>query len=238
MPVTTGEAKRGRGRSLAVPAFPDDDGSADPSVRALLTAADSPIAVARSLRGVRLLSCVVAVAEEVADDGTDKSSHMALVSMVNMRGDRGLLAFTGTDSLTTWNPDARPVPALGRDVARAAIEDGATAVVLDVAGPHRLVLEGDALAVLADQLDLPRAEALVQAALAGLTADGWVRVDVVDARARDVDADVLVVLSGPGGGHPDGRSPEQLTERAVSVLAQQPDLARVVPGGLGVVAGA
>ncbi|MEY4136600.1 MAG: hypothetical protein RL205_728, partial [Actinomycetota bacterium] len=40
----------------------------------------------RALAGSRLLVAVMAVADEVADDGTDKSSHMAVVSMVNASG--------------------------------------------------------------------------------------------------------------------------------------------------------
>ena len=234
----------GRGRHLAEPAFPDDDGGADPRVRALLGTAPGPVEAARALRGVRLLASVVAVADEVADDGSDKSSHMAVVSMVNASGARGLLAFTGTDSLAAWNPQARPVPAHGRDVARSALDDGAEAVIIDVAGPQRLVLEGPALAALADHLDVEVVSGLVQAALAPLTADGWVEVQVMDARPTDPDADpadagvdLLVVVSCPAGGHPDGRSAAQLAGQAAAQLAARPDISRLVPGGLGVVTG-
>ena len=86
---------------------------------------------------------------------------MAVVSMVNERGEKGLLAFTGVDSMAAWNPQARPVPSLGRDIARSAIDDGATAVVLDVAGPHAMAVSGAALTALADLLDLARVTALV-----------------------------------------------------------------------------
>jgi hypothetical protein len=147
---------RGRGRSLARPAFPDDDGAADPDIRALLARDDvSSGQLARALRDARLLTTVVAVLDELDEDGGDKSSHMAAVSMVSERGERGLLAFSGTDSLVAWNPDGRPVPATGREVARAALEDGAQAVVVDVVGPVRRVLSGPDLTALADDLDLP-----------------------------------------------------------------------------------
>jgi hypothetical protein len=47
----------------------------------------------RALANSRLLVAVMAVADEIADDGSDKSSHMAVVSMVNSAGEKGLLAF-------------------------------------------------------------------------------------------------------------------------------------------------
>ena len=136
-------------------------------------------AAARALRGARLLATVAAVLDAVDENGGDKDSHMAVVSMVNERGERGLLAFTGTDSLSAWSADGRPVPAFGRDMARAALEEGAQALVVDVAGPARLALTGTALAALADELDLPTVSALVHAALAGLTADGWADVEEI-----------------------------------------------------------
>jgi hypothetical protein len=234
------EGSLGQGRSLAAPQFPGDDGTADPRVRDLVARAAAgqldPAWVARSLRHVRLLSTVVAVLDAVDEDGGDKDSHMAVVSMVNAAGEKGLLAFTGTDALTQWNPDARPVPAFGRDVARAALDDGATAVVVDVAGPDRLVLQGAALDVLADMVDLVAVSAAVHAALAGLTADGWAQVEVIDARGLDAGIDILVEVSAVGGGHPDGRLTADLARQAADLLAGRADIQRLVPGGLGVTA--
>jgi hypothetical protein len=70
---------------------------------------------------------------------------MAVVSMVNERGERGLLAFTGMDSLSAWDPGARPVPAAAATIAEAALRDGAAAVVVDVAGPHQVVIPREVL---------------------------------------------------------------------------------------------
>ena len=136
----------GRGRGLAGPAFPSDDGSADPALRALLDGGcGSEEEMLRALASSRLLVAVMAVADKVGDDGTDKSSHMAVVSMVNASGEKGLLAFTGLDSLAAWNPDARPVPVPARAAAEAALADGAQALVIDVAGPARVVIPAEAL---------------------------------------------------------------------------------------------
>ena len=74
---------------------------------------------------------------------------MAVVSMVNAAGERGLLAFTGLDALTRWDPQARPVPVTGPMAAQAALDDGATALVIDVSGPVRLVVTGPDLRLLA-----------------------------------------------------------------------------------------
>lgn len=136
----------GRGRSLAGPAFPDDDGSADPELRKLLGGGcDSEEQMLRALASSRLLVPVMAMADEIAEDGTDKSSHMAVVSMVNAAGEKGLLAFTGLDSMAAWNPEARPVPVPARAAAEAALADGAQALVIDVAGPARVVLPAEML---------------------------------------------------------------------------------------------
>jgi hypothetical protein len=156
---------------------------------------------------------------------------------VNDHGRTGLLAFTGVDSLAAWDPSARPVPSRGTDTARAAIDDGAHALVIDVAGPHRVVLSGLALAALADELDLERATALVLTALVPLTGDGWVDAAVVDERGRDAAVDVLVALSCVAGGHPDGRRVEELVTQAARILAAREDIQRLVPGGIGVTVG-
>jgi hypothetical protein len=229
----------GRGRSLAEPQFAGDTGAPDELVRRIVAAAASgdlpAVGAARALRGARLLATVAAVLDAVDENGGDKDSHMAVVSMVNEKGEKGLLAFTGIDALSAWSAEGRPVPALGRDMAAAAFDDGAQALVIDVAGPARLVLTGAALAALADELDLARVSGLVHAALAGLTSDGWVDIAVVDARAAGEAVDVLVEVSAAGGGHPDGRLLTDLARQAARTLEQRADIQRLVPGGIGVV---
>lgn len=146
----------GRGRHLAAPAFPDDDGSVADGVAESLAAirasrGQDRLAEVLQLAPLRLLAAVVAVLDEADADGSDKSSHMAVVSLVNADGRKGLLAFTSVDSLAAWDPAARPVAATARDIAGAAITDGAAAVVIDVAGPHRTVVEGPLLEALAGE---------------------------------------------------------------------------------------
>ena len=64
---------------------------------------------------------------------------------------KGLLAFTGLDSLHAWDPAARPVPVSGSMAASAALDDDATALVIDVCGPVRHVVQGADLAGLASR---------------------------------------------------------------------------------------
>ena len=135
----------GDGRRLARPAFGDDDGSPDAQLRRALAHGD-PV---ECLAEARLLVAVVAVADERTVEGGDKDSHMAVVSMVNAAGERGLLAFTGLDALRKWDVQARPVPVRGADAARSALQDGADALVIDVLGPHRVVVSGPQLRALA-----------------------------------------------------------------------------------------
>lgn len=139
----------GRGRHLDVPGHAAaDDGRADPRWAAAYADPGEVEALLRS--GVRLLVPVVAVADEVdAETGADTSSHMASVSLVQADGRRGLLAFTGVETMARWDPAARPVPVSVRDAAAAAIEEGADGILVDIAGPVRFAIDGELLIDLA-----------------------------------------------------------------------------------------
>jgi hypothetical protein len=116
-----------------------DDGSAAPGVAAALSAYASgvggPADVIAALSAGRLLVPVVAVLDEADADGSEKASHMATVLTTGKDGRRGLLAFTSTESMRTWNPSARPLPVPTRRAAESALADGADALVVDIAGP-------------------------------------------------------------------------------------------------------
>ncbi|MEN8674606.1 SseB family protein [Nocardioides sp.] len=155
-------------RRLLGPAVPDDDGRADPALVQALTAygassaatdsagtdsAGAYVAALARLQHARLLVPVVAVLGEVEVDprtglASDKSSDMAAVLLQTPDGRRGLLAFTSTDSLAAWDAEARPVPVTARQAAEAAVQEQASALVVDVAGPTRLVVDGDSLTAL------------------------------------------------------------------------------------------
>ncbi|HTX29052.1 MAG TPA: SseB family protein [Streptosporangiaceae bacterium] len=157
--------------------FRDDRGAADPRAAAALAAyhagQGSELAALIALAAARLLVPVVATLAGGAEAaGGDKDSEMALPTLIGHDGRPALLAFTGLDALARWRPDARPVPAEADRVWRAAVTQGC-AVVIDVAGPVPLAVEGARLAALAAGRPVPpphedpdiRAE--VEAAVAG-----------------------------------------------------------------------
>lgn len=68
---------------------------------------------------------------------------MAAVLMTGADGRQALLTFSSVATMQAWDPHARPVPVWGRDAARAAIDEGASAILLDLGHPHFTVVESD-----------------------------------------------------------------------------------------------
>lgn len=163
-------------RTIPEPGFGDDDGSADPVLSAALaTYADGgPLGdVLAVLQDARLLVPVVAVLGEVEPIETDaaqpprephddrglahdKTSDMAAVLVARPDGRRGLLAFSGQETMQRWDADARPVPVAAQLAARAAVQEGADALVVDLAGPASAAVTGDDLRALAEGWRLTR----------------------------------------------------------------------------------
>jgi hypothetical protein len=157
--------------------FRGDRGAADPQLAAALAAylagQGSEQAALCALAGARLLVPVIAVlAGDTAPAAGDKNSEMMLPKLIGQDGRPAVLAFTCLDALARWRPDARPVPAGADRVWRAAVADGC-AVVIDVAGPVPLAVEGARLAALAAGQPVPPlhedpdVHAAVAAAMAG-----------------------------------------------------------------------
>jgi len=146
-------------RTLAPSSFPGDDGLANPTTRRALAVAATPATPADYLRAVaalcldRVLVPVVATATRLGQTTGgltgDKEAEMAVVLLQTRDGRRAMLAFTGTDSLQAWDPTARPVPVTVDLAAQSAVADGAAALLVDFAGPHPLVIEGEVLDELA-----------------------------------------------------------------------------------------
>lgn len=154
-------AHRFDGSHIPEPEFAGDTGEQDAALADVLARrADGGAAygdVLATLTGTRVLVPVVAVADEAAvdadgpaaDGAHDKTSDMAAVLMEGRDGRMALLAFTGTTPMRAWDPGARPVPVTARVAALSAVQDGADALVLDIAGPTRFVVEGEDLRALA-----------------------------------------------------------------------------------------
>ena len=151
------------GRTLAGPRFGDDDGSAGPEVTAALAAyaagRGSEHAVLAALDAARLIVPVVAVltAEDAPGPGglrREKSSEMALPTVIGNDGRAALPAFTGAAALARWRPGARPVPVPAARVWQSGARD-ASAVIIDIAGPVPFAVDGARLAALAQGRPAP-----------------------------------------------------------------------------------
>jgi hypothetical protein len=157
-----------------------DTGDADPAVAAALAGyAAGQVAeatVLTALSASRLLVPVVAVLAEAGEDGAEKETEMALPTLVGHDGRKAVIAFTSVASVSRWRADARPVPVPAGGLWPAVAAERADAVVIDVAGPVPLVIEGARLAALAAGEPPPAPEhdpdvyAQVAVAAAGLTA--------------------------------------------------------------------
>jgi len=162
------------------PRFRDDNGSAEPRVAAALAAfgsgQGSEHVALTALADARLLVPIVAVAAgsdgehegpgHALADGGDSAAEMSLPTLVGRDGRAAIPAFTCVETLAMWQRQARPVPVLAGQVWRAAAEDSC-AVVVDVAGPVPIAIDGARLAALAGgrPVPLPHEDADVLAAV-------------------------------------------------------------------------
>jgi hypothetical protein len=141
-------------------------------VSAALTAFGSGLgsehAALTALANSRLLVPIIAVAggegEDLAPGGPaggehgcaagDRNAEMSLPALVGRDGRRAIPAFTCLETLARWRSEARPVPAAASQVCRAALDDEC-AVVVDIAGPVPVAIDGARLAALADGQPVP-----------------------------------------------------------------------------------
>lgn len=179
--------------------FRDDQGDADPAVAAALTAyaagTGGDHAALVALAGARLLVPVLAVpvtrSEEPRDDAVvgddEKASEMAMPQLVGKDGRRALPAFTCLAAVQLWRQAARPVPVPAAAVWQSAVQSSC-AVIIDIAGPVPMAIDGARLAALAAGGDVP-----------GMHEDPDVWQQVAAATA-EVAPGTRVRLSEPKGG--------------------------------------
>jgi hypothetical protein len=197
------------------PRFRDDDGSADPAAAAALSAfaaaQGSEHAALTALARARLLVPVVAV---LSDDDTgergpaaggEKNSEMAMPTLLGRDGRAAIPVFTGLDALARWQPSARPVPAEAAQVWQAAVQDSC-AVIIDVAGPVPLAVEGARLAALAhgQPVPMPCEDPDVHEVVAALVAQAIAGAEPASFTLRPApgDGDLLIELAPPAGMDP------------------------------------
>ena len=223
--------------------YRDDRGEQSPAVAAAMAAyADGTgceHAALSALAGSRLLVPVVAMAAEdpaardtaaasVTAGGPDgpvpflageKRSEMATPALVGRDGRRALVAFTCADAVRRWQPAARPVPVPAVGVFQAAAAESC-AVVVDVAGPVPLAVDGARLAALADGGPPPRMHEdpdvwRLVAAAAGHVAPG-IRVRLSEPSPG---AEFTLELAPPPGVR--GLVPEDVVTRVAQAVREQ-----------------
>ncbi|GAA2234227.1 SseB family protein [Rarobacter faecitabidus] len=128
--------------------FAADDGSADPAFAAIVrqfSEGDAPLsAVIEALRDTRVL--IPMLAELVSEDQTatglrvDKEAATGVVAIATPDGRKALPAFTSVATMAAWHRQARPVPAVGARAALAAVAEDWSLLVVDPAGPHRVII--------------------------------------------------------------------------------------------------
>jgi hypothetical protein len=184
--------------------YRDDRGAADPAVAGTLAAYAAGLAgehaVLVALAAARLLVPVMALpgdgagalhGQKGALDGRkgaldgEKNSEMALPAIVGTDGRRALPAFTCLDTVHRWKASARPVPVQADAVWQSAVAEESV-VVIDIAGPVPLLVEGARLAALATGTVLGMHE----------DPDAWQQVA---AAAAQVAPGIRVKLSPPNG---------------------------------------
>ncbi len=154
-----------------------DAGTAEPRLAAAL-ASGSRAEVLAALADARVFAAMRATstAEHTTEQGlrAESSAEMAVL-LLEAGGERALPVFSEADAVRRWRLEARPVRLTGPEACQAALDEGATALVLD---------PGDAPFV------VPRAEL-------GTLAAGWVPVQGAPLASRHAQTALHAPASVP-----------------------------------------
>lgn len=196
------------GRAFHANPSAGDDGAADPALLAALAAfragdVDAPAVVA-ALAGARVLVPLVTEAgvEGVSPAGhrVDKTQELALVTVAAADGRPVLPVFSSVETLSGWNPRARPIPVGADRAALAAAADGLAALVLDPGAPTEFAVRRSAFEAIATGTAWQPAwrdaevRALAEAGAAGESAVTAVSLDAGDPTARFAGPELRVSL--------------------------------------------
>ena len=130
-------------------AFAGDDGTTPPEFaaaveRVRVASDDAGLAEAHAgailvLATTRLLVPLVA---EAGDLGTtpegravEKTQELSIVTVAAPDGRRVMPVFSSVETMRAWNPEARPIPVPGPQVALAAAQEGTDLIIVDPATP-------------------------------------------------------------------------------------------------------
>jgi hypothetical protein len=197
------------GRAFEHAAPSTDDGSAPPLLMEALGRfqageADAS-AVVDAVRESRLLIPLVAALGETGEGAhglaVDKSAELSIVTVAGPDGRSVMPVFSSVDTMRSWNPAARPVPADGVRVALAAASERTDLVVLDPTSESEFVLRRPALWAIAQSQPWspsptdPAVTATFESSVAGEAAVGGIDVSAGDPGARLAGPELVVRLA-------------------------------------------
>lgn len=203
--------------------FRDDEGRAPAGLAEAVAEQDVRAAVA-ALVGTRLLVALVAQLDSTTTQGTEKDSHMAAAMWQRPDGRTALMAFSSVEALSVWDAEARPLPVPAAQVAQAALEDGADALLVD----RRLALTGPALWAVAEGRALiapaadPQVRKVVEEAAAQALAVAGLPADVILAPMGDQGLSILL--------HPAAAAAREVVSDLAARLAGDPVVRSRVSG--------
>ena len=176
----------------------DDDGSADPrlieALRRFRSRELGEVEVIDAARGARFLIPLLAHLGEEGENEhglvVDKTQELAIVTVTSPDGRTVLPAFTSVETMSAWNPQARPIPVDAVRIALAAASENTDLVVIDATSDTEFVVRRPAIRALAQD-------------------DPWVPSyrdpDVLDAFARATEGESVVTGVSLASGDPDAR---------------------------------
>ena len=176
----------------------DDDGSADPrlieALRRFRSRELGEVEVIDAARGARFLIPLLAHLGEEGENEhglvVDKTQELAIVTVTSPDGRTVLPAFTSVETMSAWNPQARPIPVDAVRIALAAASEHTDLVVIDATSDTEFVVRRPAIRALAQD-------------------DPWVPSyrdpDVLDAFARATEGESVVTGVSLASGDPDAR---------------------------------
>jgi len=146
-----------------------------------------------------------------------RSGRMAMPTLIGDDGRRGVLGFTSAETLKAWRPDARPMPVTAAQACLTALDEGADALVVDVAGPVPFAVEGLRLHLLAEGRPVPPPHedpdvlAAVEAAFGSEEAVAGVRVGAGSAAE-------LAIRFSVRPGHDERAAVQRVSDRLAELL--------------------
>ncbi|PPF44234.1 hypothetical protein C5B85_11405 [Pseudoclavibacter sp. AY1F1] len=233
------------GRSFSDNPFRDDDGTAPAefiqALQRFRAREAGPDVVVDALRQARVLIPLVAKLGEADVNAqgvtVDKSADLSIVTVAGPDGRTVLPVFTSAAAMKSWNPSARPVPALMQRAAISAAAEGSDLIVVDATSETEFVVRRPAVwAIAQDQAwSAPWGNPVVTAELSRVMSEltEVLGVDLVpgDPEARLAGPELRVVLHVATGV---GR--EELAElsRRASSLLQGSEAFRTEVDSLGI----